>query len=87
MTASRTLATMIDSSNGKIVSVVFIKKDGSQRNLVGRLGVTKALKGGVKQVDENKFITIFDMQKNDYRNINRDTIISIKMNGIEAIAA
>lgn len=84
--SSRTLASIIDNSDGKIVSVDFIKKDGTTRKLVGRLGVKKYLKGGTKTTDDDKYISIYDIQNHGYRSINRDTILGIRACGIEAVA-
>ncbi len=83
---SKVLAGIIEQSNGRFVSVSFVKKDGTVRNLVGRLGVTSHLKGGKKTVPEDKYITIFDTQKGAYRSINRDTILSVRSAGVEAVA-
>jgi hypothetical protein len=66
------------ASNGKIFTVVFIKKDGTERALNGRLGVTKHLNGGKSNLDADKFITVYDMQSKGYRAVNKETIISVK---------
>jgi hypothetical protein len=66
------------SSNGKIFSVEFIKKDGSRRLLNCRLGVTKHLKGGSSTLDPDQFITVYDLQSKGYRAINVDTILNVK---------
>ena len=66
------------SSNGKIFSVEFVKKDGSVRLMNCRLGVTKYLKGGSSTLDSNKFITVYDMQSKGYRAINKEAIINVK---------
>ena len=55
------LTEVIENSNGKILTVVFVKKDGTERVLNGRLGVTKHLKGGVSK-NGDQYITIFDLQ-------------------------
>lgn len=65
---------------GKIFTVVFTKKDGTQRRLNGRLGVTKHLRGGNKRfsdVDYN-LITVFDLQKKAYRSVKLDKVLSLK---------
>lgn len=80
------LQEIIESSNGKFISVTFIKKDGTQRVLVGRLGVTKHLKGGTSTLDPQKFITIYDTQNEGYRAINRETIQSVRLDGQEFFA-
>lgn len=73
------------NSNGKFVSVEFIKKDGSLRKITGRLGVTSALKGGKSTLDANQFITIYSMADQGYRAINRDTIRSVSVDGVTII--
>lgn len=80
------LQDIIESSGGKFISVTFIKKDGTQRVLVGRLGVTKHLKGGQSTLDPAKFITIYDTQNEGYRAINRETIQSVRLDGEEYFA-
>ena len=77
------LAQIIESSNGKIVSVTFTKKDGSQRIMVCRLGVTSHLKGGQSTLNADQYITVFDMASKGYRAINRDTIQSVRLAGQE----
>jgi hypothetical protein len=77
------LEEIIEKSNGKILSVTFIKKDGTKRTLVGRLGVKAHLKGGKSTVDHDKYINIYDMQSEGYRNINRETILSVRAEGNE----
>jgi hypothetical protein len=73
---------LIRTSEGKIFSVRFVKKDGTERLMVARLGVTSYLKGGTKAYDPADYdlITVFDMQKQAYRSINLQTILDIKVN-------
>lgn len=66
------------SSNGKIFSVEFIKKDGSRRLMNCRLGVTKHLRGGECTLDKEKFLVVYDLQSEGYRAINKDSIINVK---------
>lgn len=75
------LDEIILNSNGKFVTITFTKKDGTERVLTGRMGVTKHLKGGVSTLDAEQYITIFDVQSQGYRAVNRDTIKSVKCNG------
>ncbi len=75
---SRKLAGEILASNGKFVTVTFLKKDGTVRKMNCRMGVTKHLKGGESTLDADQYVTVFDMAKGAYRAINRDTIIEIK---------
>jgi hypothetical protein len=70
-------------AGSQIFSVKFIKKDGSLREMVCRLGVKKHLKGGELAYDAKSlgYLPVFDMQKEDYRMINTNTIVEIKING------
>jgi len=72
---------IIERSNGRFVSVCFVKKDGTERVINGRLGVTKHLAGGVSTLDPEKYITIFDNRARGYRAINRSTILWVKLDG------
>ena len=68
----------------KIFAVVFQKKDGTLREMVCRLGVTKHLRGGELGYDAEalNYLTVFDMQKQEYRTINVNTLKQIKFEGI-----
>lgn len=79
------LDEIIKASNGKFVSVRFVKKDGSIRTMVARLGVTKHLKGGSSTLDPSKYLTVFDVQKGQYRAINRGTILSVTIGGVSYV--
>jgi hypothetical protein len=72
------LAIKLLNTNGKIVSVTFIKKDGTIRVMNCRLGVTKHLKGGESTLDPTKYITVYDLQSKGYRAIAKDQILAIK---------
>ena len=63
---------------GKIFSVSFIKRDGTERTMVCRLGVQKYLTGGKSVNDPSKHLTVFDMQKNAYRNVALETIYRLR---------
>ncbi len=77
---------VLDESRGKIVGVTFIKKDGSERTLVGRIGKrysptgTDPLGGKAARRGRGLF-TIYDMQKQAFRMVNMDTVISIRAGG------
>jgi hypothetical protein len=86
MSSSKALASLIDQSNGKMLTVSFIKKDGALRILNGRLGVTKYIKGSTLKKNSNDYITVYDVQNKGYRSVSRDTIVAVRCNGIEAVA-
>lgn len=76
------ITDFVAQSNGKFVTVEFIKKDGSIRKLNGRTGVTKHLKGGVSTINHDKFMVIYDTVAKGYRCINKSTILSVSCNGL-----
>lgn len=76
------LQEVIENSKGKILSVTFIKKDGTERTLHGRLGVTKHLKGGTSSVDHGRYILLYDLDNAGYRCVNRETITRVKLGEI-----
>ena len=71
-------------------SVEFIKKDGSLRKMVARLGVKKGVKGvGLAyNPTDYKLLCAYDVQKQGFRMISIDKIQTIKIRGnrIEDIA-
>jgi len=72
---------LLGNASGKFFSVKFIKADGDMRLLTGRLGVKKGLVGGentVKNID--KYLTVFDTSKKQYRNVNLETVKEIHLN-------
>lgn len=73
---------IILNSEGRFISVVFVKKDGTLRKLTGRLGVTKHLKGGQSTLNPEQYITIYDVENKGYRAINRATITELHIDGL-----
>ena len=67
-----------DKVQGKIFSVSFIKKDGTERTMVCRLGVQKHLTGGKNVNDPSQHLTVFDMHKKAYRNVALGTIYRLR---------
>jgi hypothetical protein len=76
------IADFIAKSNGKFITVSFIKKDGTARKLNGRIGVTKYLKHGTATVDLDKYIIVYDTLNAGYRSVNKDTIVSVTCEGL-----
>tara|TARA_R100001463_G_scaffold7129_3_gene22693 strand:+ start:412 stop:693 length:282 start_codon:yes stop_codon:yes gene_type:complete len=75
---------LIYKSNGSIFSSLFIKKNGEHRLLTGRTKVKKYLKDNPKpppfEPSKYNLIRVFDMQKEDYRMINLNTLIKLNIN-------
>lgn len=81
LTSPQEIKEVIESSNGKVFTVNFIKKNGEERTMTARLGVKKHLRGGESTTAHLDYlITAFDMQKKAYRNINVNTVRWIKAN-------
>ena len=77
---------IIRKSDGTFFSVLFVKKDGSLREMVARLGVTKGVKGVGRNYDEIKkfnLLTVYDVQKRAFRRIQLGTIKELKVRGVE----
>lgn len=71
------ITELVNETNGKFFSVDFIKKDGSIRKMVCRKGVKKYLKGGDKKTP-NTVITVFDVNKKEYRCFYPENVINFK---------
>jgi len=73
---------VIHDTQGKIFAAKFIKKDGSTRKMVARIGVTKNQKGGQNGVSaKNNLVIVYDMVKGGYRMINLKTLLTLKVSG------
>ena len=73
--------------SGLFFSAEFIKKDGSVRKVRARSGVKKYLKPNAKPRTYNPtelgYITIFDLDKEDYRLINLQTLTKVNRKEIK----
>lgn len=71
------------AATGKIFFVEFRKKDGSIRKMTARKGVAKGLTGKGMNFRPLKrgFMTVFDMDKGEYRLINLTNLIRFSVNG------
>lgn len=71
----------IHSSRGKFFTVLFTKRsDNTMRKMNCRTGVRKDLKG-VGRAKKIDLITVYDMVKKEYRNINVSGLREIKIGG------
>lgn len=71
--------------NTRMFSVTFVKKNGDVREMNCMLGVTKHLRGGEQAYDpaDYNLLTVFDVQKKDYRNINFAQLVKAKIDGVQ----
>lgn len=70
--------------NGRLFSVKFIKKDGSERTMLARLGVKKGINGkGLNyNPDEHNYLIVYSIHDKAYRTVNKNTVLQIKANGV-----
>lgn len=70
-------------TSGLIFTAFFMKADGSIREMRCRTGVRKHLRGGQKPYNdsEHNILTVFDMQKGQYRSMRLDRLISFNIHG------
>jgi len=71
-----------ETSNKKIFSVTFVKKDGSIRKMNAMRGVRKGVKGVGHSFDpsEKNLLTVYDMQIRDFRFVNLNDVLSFRAN-------
>jgi len=75
---------------GKVFGVLFTKKDGSLRKMACRFNVTAYLTtAGTPSTTAHipKYITVFDMHKQAYRNVNLNTLQHIVSAQVKYILA
>ena len=79
------ILNLLKENKNLMFSVVFLKKNGELRPMNCMLGVKKHLKGGKLSYNpgERNNLIVYDLQKDGYRTINLDTLISINMKGEE----
>jgi len=73
-----------DYDGSQVFTVTFVKRStGEKRVMNCRKGVVKHLKGGEQKYDPAKknLVTVFDMQKGQYRTIALESIMKIAMQG------
>jgi len=83
VTTRATLKSIIRTANNKFVGLTFVKKDGSVRRLNGRMNIASKTGAAPTVAGLSEYLTIFDMQARNYRNVNMDTIQSIRTGGVE----
>lgn len=78
------MRSILDSTNGKVFSVHFVKKDGSYREMVCRNQVKKGTVGGVAgHAHIPHLYTVYDMQAQGFRCVNLTTVKKIKCGSLQ----
>ena len=74
------MKNLLQVNGGRIFTVTFKKKDGTLRKLNGRLGVHHGKKLSSPTTEGiPKYLVVYDVQKQAYRNVNVSTIQSVNM--------
>ncbi len=71
----------IRETDGKLFSLQYKKKDGTTTQMTCRLGVTAHLSGGAPKTNPN-LITVFSFDRNDYRTLLKENILSFKCGSV-----
>lgn len=76
---------ILSKSHGKFFSVKLIKKDGTLRHMNCRTEVKKYLKGGKLPYNPSEYrnIPVFDIEKQAYRTVKCDSLVSFSFNNEE----
>lgn len=76
---SSAVRELLESSEGKFISVFFHKQNGDERWMTGRLGVAKGVQGNGEMPAH--LLTIWDTNVEQHRRIIPENMEIIKMNG------
>lgn len=89
-TKVQNLTNLIDNAGGRMLSITFIKKDGTERTISGRRKVTKYLKTDKPATTAHigKYITLWERNEDtgEYskcRTANLETTMSLRVDGMK----
>lgn len=79
-----TITRLIENSNGKFMTVTFVKKDGQERTLNGRIGVHYNGEAAPSRFDAHikPYLLLWEVKTRGFRRINLDTIKAINTAGV-----
>lgn len=77
------LRYILKNSKGKIMTIVYKKKDGTTRIINTRTGVKVNIKGTGLKYDPEKYgyVILWDVQKRNYRTVNPSTATRLTSQG------
>ncbi len=81
MTNHETISKVIDEAGSKLVSVRFIKKDGSQRQLTFNPSDNADVKGTGNPTQDPNIFRIRDIKISQWRSFDARRCLSIKVGG------
>jgi len=83
--SSKEAGDIIGTAGGTIFTAVFRKRTDSKfRKMVCRLHVKKGVTGRGMSYNpkERNLLTVYDMQKNEFRHISMDRLVLLKVKGV-----
>ena len=84
ITRTEAVRLMHEETGSAFFAITFIKRTtGEIRRMVGRRGVHKGVKGVGLKFDplQKGLLSIWDAQKRDFRFVNLETVLSLRING------
>ena len=83
--SSSSLKDMIKSSNAKLMTVTFIKSDGTLRTMLCKTNIKRFLSkkpNKHKVVRNDNLISVYDCESKGYRSFKLDSVVSFKCGNI-----
>lgn len=79
------IGNFVKFSQGKFITVVFRKEDGSVRRLNGRIGVKRYAVSGKSIIETKNHYVVYDVKAMGYRNVAKNAIIGITCQGVTVL--
>ena len=81
--SNKELRELVEGTKGRIMKVRFIKKDNTERTMICRTEVKKGQVGCGRHWSHEHIVTVYDMQKHQYRSIDLNRLKSLRCGKIE----
>lgn len=81
MTTHQAVREILDAAGSSLVSVRFIKKDGTERQLTGNLKDHNDIKGTGTPTQDPNIVRIRDIKLGQWRSFDCRRVVSIKSQG------
>ena len=81
--SNKELRELVEGTKGRIMKVRFIKKDNTERTMICRTDVKKGQVGAGRHWSYEHIVTVYDMQKHQYRSIDLNRLKSLRCGKIE----
>ena len=81
--SNKELRELVENTKGRIMKCVFTKANGENREMLCRTQVKKGLVGCGRHWSHEHIVTVYDMQKHQYRSIDLNRLKSLRCGKIE----